>query len=91
MSVVDLAAKRVEREPHLSGHARCLACGHRWAAVAPLGTVWMECPECSLRRGRFVNEVVSGPQQWVCQCGNDLFHITPEYAYCPNCGMHQSF
>lgn len=84
--VVDLADRRPD--PHVAGPARCLACKHEWAAVAPTGTLWLECPECSLLRGRFLWPVErSGLPHWVCGCGNDVFHVTPQGYYCPNCGV----
>lgn len=54
MTVINLAQAEADREPHLSGKARCLACKHEWVAVAPVGVVWMECPACTLERGRYV-------------------------------------
>jgi DnaJ-class molecular chaperone len=32
--------------PHAHGFAQCDACGHRWAAVWPLGADALECPQC---------------------------------------------
>lgn len=89
MNAIDLAAARAERTPHLSGAAICLACRHEWVAVAPVGTVWMECPSCSLLRGRMAHPVVVGDEHWECFCGNDLFRLSPRGAYCPNCGEMQ--
>ena len=90
MTVIDLAAAREEREPHLSGAAKCLACHHEWQAVAPVGTIWLECPACSLERGRFVRAVARDGDHWQCNCGNDLFRATADGMYCPNCGVWQS-
>lgn len=59
MTVIDLAQAKADREPHLSGAAVCLACKHEWVAVAPVGTVWMECPACSIERGRYNGAVMS--------------------------------
>lgn len=86
MTVVNLEQAREERKPHMTGPARCLDCKHEWVAVAPVGTIWMECPKCSLIRGRFVNQVERDGDHWVCNCGNDLFYVTSDGAYCPNCG-----
>ncbi len=33
-------------QPWVSGIVECEACDYRWAAVRPLGTVILECPEC---------------------------------------------
>lgn len=94
-NVISLSNKRAERDassleegndPHMEGKARCLACGHEWHAVAPTGMVWMECPSCSLIRGRFVAQVERKGPHWHCHCGNELFCVTPDGIYCPNCG-----
>lgn len=89
MTVIDLAQARADKTPHLSGAAVCLACKHEWVAVALVGTVWMECPACSLERGRYKGSVNVGGDHWHCHCGNDLFHATPTGMYCPNCGEWQ--
>jgi hypothetical protein len=89
MTVISLQQAKQDREPHLKGAARCLACRHEWVAVAPVGTVWLECPQCSLERGRYVGAVGIGGEHWHCACGTDLFHATPRGLYCPNCGEWQ--
>lgn len=82
-AVIDLA----EYRPHSEGKARCLDCGHAWEAVAPVGVTWMECPMCGLMRGRFVwSHLREGALHWRCDCGCDLFYVTPDGSYCPNCG-----
>ena len=91
VTVIDLAAKRAEKTPHLEGKARCIACQHEWEAVAPVGTVWLDCPECSLNKGAFIAEVLHEEDHWTCDCGNILFCHTPEGAYCPNCGLSHDF
>lgn len=86
--VVYLDAQR----PHLSGTARCLSCQHQWAAVSPVGTVWLACPSCLLLRGRYVNYCeIEKAEHWTCHCGCDLFFVTPGGMYCPNCGTVQRF
>lgn len=83
--VVDI--KTVRREPHVSGEAKCLACLYVWIAVIPTGTIWLECPGCSLLRGRFMYPTVDHNRlHLTCRCGNDLFFITKDFCYCPNCG-----
>lgn len=85
--VVDLA----EHRPHSSGEATCLACKHEWVAVAPSGVVWMECPACGLMRGRYkFHHCHVDKKHWTCNCGNDLFSLTPDFIYCPNCGARQA-
>jgi Zn finger protein HypA/HybF involved in hydrogenase expression len=90
VTVVDLEAERLARAAHASGAARCLDCGHEWAAVAPTGTEWLQCPACSLVRGRFVFPHLREVPHWHCACGNDLFQIVPAGVYCPNCGTWQT-
>jgi hypothetical protein len=89
MAVIDLKQAKEKREPHLSGKARCIACNHEWVATAPVGTIWMECPKCTLERGRYVAQVQRDDLHWHCKCGNDLFYSTPDGIYCPNCGVWQ--
>jgi predicted RNA-binding Zn-ribbon protein involved in translation (DUF1610 family) len=78
-----------ERHPHLVGEAKCLSCNHEWAAVAPIGTVWLECPECGLEKGRLAGTVYRDEPHWHCNCGNELFYVTANGYYCPNCGLDQ--
>lgn len=81
-----------QEQRHLTGRAKCLACGHEYVAVCPEGADWMECPECSLQRVRMIAQVQVNEPHWVCNCGNDLFHITQYRVYCPNCGLdHKPF
>lgn len=79
-----------DRRPHMSGEARCLCCGHKWVAIAPIGTVELECTECNTYRGVFI-----GPPKpdtvWQCDCGNQLFYIGPDGAMCAWCGVKQVF
>ena len=89
MSVIDLKSARQEREPHSAGKAKCLACKYEWVAVAPIGVTWMECPSCTLERGRFVAQHERDTKHWHCNCGCDLFYATPDGFYCPNCGEWQ--
>lgn len=89
MTIINLAIERERRSPHLAGKARCLACRHEWQAVAPTGATWLECPACAAERGCFVYPVGRSDPHWQCDCGNDLFHITPDGTYCPVCGVTQ--
>lgn len=89
MTVISFEQAKAARDPHLSGPAVCLACQHKWVAVAPVGAVWLECPACSLERGRYVGQVSRDGDHWHCNCGNDLFRATQAGMYCPNCGEWQ--
>ena len=88
-NLINLATKKLEDSPHISGRARCLDCKHEWFAVAPISTTWMECPKCSLIRGRFIYQHERDRLHWECKCGCDLFCVTSEGYYCPNCGEWQ--
>jgi hypothetical protein len=89
-TVIDLAAERESRDPHMSGEARCIACGHVWTAVAPVGTTWLECPECRTEKGLFTGACLpEGGEMWTCECGCEVFFITPHAVQCYNCGAHQ--
>ncbi len=88
--IVSLTAVRQERTPHLHGAARCVGFRHEWQAVAPVGTVHLDCPACLLPKGLFVNLVSRGQQARTCNCGNDLFQIAPGLGpYCTGCGAQQ--
>lgn len=91
--IINLAQAKQDREPHIEaveGKARCLACRHEWIAVAPVGVVWMECPSCSLERGRYIAQIERPGEHWHCNCGNELFFATNDGFYCPNCGTWQN-
>lgn len=75
-----------KHRPRLEGVAKCLACQHEWEAMVPIGSVWLICPKCKLERGRFIYHMMREEyQHWSCTCGNDLFYITRDGEYCPNC------
>ena len=90
--VIPLQPKIEEKNPHMTGDARCLACKHEWKAVSPIGTLWLECPNCTAEMGRYMApvhraETIGGDVVHLsCQCGNDLFFVTPTHIYCPVCG-----
>ncbi|PVE25423.1 hypothetical protein DC522_05880 [Microvirga sp. KLBC 81] len=82
-------SERTEPEgPHLSGQAVCMACKHEWVAGAPVGTVHLECPACKRTWGQFKNPVEPSVA-WSCQCGEQLFWITPNGCQCRACGSIQ--
>jgi len=89
--VISLAQTKEDKMPHTSGLALCMGCRYEWDTVAPLKTEWLECPKCGLVKGRFKYNYMTGDTMtaWECDCGNDLFHITPDGVFCPNCGNWQ--
>lgn len=80
-------------DPHMTGKARCIQCGHEWVAVAPVGTVFLECPECRTEKGRFIGACApqEGTEVRECNCGNQLFYLTREGHMCANCGTYQFY
>lgn len=83
--IVDLDAMR----PHRTGAAECTECGHKWTAIAPIGTMPLQCPECMQLSGVFEDLMRKDGEHWQCPCGCELFRITPVGAYCPMCGLDQ--
>lgn len=80
------------RQPHMAGHAQCLNCQYKWEAVAEIGTLRLECPECHTMKGVFRN--LCDPSDsivWFCECGNDLFIVGPNGCTCCVCGVRQVF
>lgn len=90
MSVIAFPSKT---EPHQVGSAFCIACDHEWEAVAPVGIEVLECPSCRCVKGRFKFECAPavGLQVRQCNCGNQLFYLTPQGHMCPRCGTYQSY
>jgi hypothetical protein len=89
MSVIDFKRAVEQRSQHTSGDARCLQCGHEWIAVAPVGEVWLECPECKILRGSFIEPAYPHDGAvWQCNCSNQLFLLTPDGPMCPKCGVY---
>jgi DNA-directed RNA polymerase subunit RPC12/RpoP len=85
-NVVSLADKRAEKQPHKAGMARCLNCKHEWAAVAPIGTTDLECPNCATYQGMFKGIMSTEFPQWQCVCGEWMFFIDMHGCYCAHCG-----
>ena len=91
--VVELKPSRSTSDkdgPHLSGQAVCVACRHKWEAVAPVGVVHLECPSCRRMWGEFKNPV-EPDEAWACHCGNQLFFIKRDQTIlCRKCGDLQT-
>lgn len=66
-----LEFKRPEKgEPHCTGEVRCIDCEHRWVGVAPVGTRWLECPECKLLKGAWYCAVEGSPGDVEYRCAH---------------------
>lgn len=64
-------APQEKADPHLAGEAKCIGCGEQWTAVAPVGTVSLECPQCGAERGvwRYPVRAADGDLLFTCNCG----------------------
>jgi len=83
--VVEIGKKK--SDPHLSGEARCIACGHEWVAIAPTGGTELECPECRAMLGMFIWPTTPKSEMvWTCDCGCQLFYIVDTGNQCYRCG-----
>lgn len=69
-----------ELDSHLTGAAKCLACGHEWVAVAPVSEELHDlvCPKCDTRRGQLIYppELPEEAIIWQHSCGNRYFTLT---------------
>jgi phage FluMu protein Com len=88
---------RFEKKPpdtqNGTGEAFCLNCLHEWVAVAPTGTIELECPKCKTMKGlyKFPFHPPEGTYMRECNCGNQLFYLTTEGHMCANCGVYQCY
>jgi DNA-directed RNA polymerase subunit RPC12/RpoP len=92
MTIIKFPTKEPEGM-RLSGVARCVGCGHEWTAVCEHvkgdPPPFLDCPDCGRQFGLFKFPFHPGETEalWVCNCGNDLFHVTPDGVFCPSCGI----
>lgn len=88
--VIDLNQYKEDNTECITGTAMCVQCRHQWEAVQPVdGEKWLECPSCKLMRGHFYYHVSApGGEVYECQCGNQLFIVTPTGTWCPNCATY---
>lgn len=91
MKVVDFKKKPMEYT--VTGDAFCYQCKHEWVAVVPHKTVRIQCPECHTYKGlfKFPACVPKDALLRQCECGNELFYLTPEGHLCANCGEYQFY
>lgn len=86
-TVIDMVP--VGADGWMQGPVRCLQCGHEWRGVAPVGTIGLECPKCSLLRGCFMHTPsYTSEDHYQCACGSQVFCLTKKRVYCPNCGRN---
>lgn len=90
--IISLDSRR--SEPHHTGPAVCLACGHEWVSVAPIGVYELECPSCLTMRGVYRLPLGHlGPDYavWTCKCGYEHMDIFAHkdggwWIVCARCG-----
>lgn len=81
-------------EQYDMGVAKCFGCKRTWVAIvaqiSPDPTHFYECPSCHREKGLLKNAYAppDGAMVWTCNCGNNLFYMTPEGHWCPNCGVY---
>lgn len=95
MSVLEF--KRPARKPTdewAGDEAICIGCRHTWAAVAQVGTRWLECPQCGAAKGIFKKPFGAGEgdEVFICRCcdGEALTayrHKGLFYLRCMSCGV----
>ena len=85
-------APEVREQPGV-GEAFCFSCKHTWTAVVPTGATEFTCPSCERRTGRWCFEFYPNADQKVreCNCGNQLFYLTPDGHLCASCGLYQRY
>lgn len=44
-----------DHRPHTARYIVCMECAHDWVAVAPVGVVALECPQCAKLNGEEIN------------------------------------
>ena len=74
-----------------SGEAVCIACKHTWIAVQEgVSENMLECPACHAYKGHYrFPHIPDDHTTWVCNCGNNLFYVSNDGFFCPNCGTHK--
>jgi len=84
-------AKKLEEEKlktHTEGEAVCLYCWHQFETEVPIGRAWIDCPHCKRLFARFKGPTLyNNRPHWHClSCQGDVWRITPDGAYCIDCG-----
>jgi len=91
-NVIQLHKK--DEGPHATGEAFCMHCKYEWVATAPIGlNERFECPACTSHKGMFKYQFAPSDDDelYECNCGNQLFYITPEGHLCANCGIYNEY
>lgn len=72
---IKIFPNKIERDEHIQGEAHCMYCNHKWSAIAPIGTIILECSKCHCMKGVFTNAVLPDAY-WQCSCGCCFFVIS---------------
>jgi len=85
--------RQIKNKQTAEGEAFCLGCGFKWQAQALAGQTRLPCPECKASKGIWKFEHSPSKDQLVrqCNCGNQLFYLTPDGHMCANCGIYQTY
>lgn len=76
-----------------SDEAICVGCRHRWVAVSPIGTRWLECPGCGAMKGVYYKPfgATEGDNVYTCDCGSEAMTAYRSrglfYFRCMSCGI----
>lgn len=87
--VIDIASRTTMME----GTGYCVGCHHSWPHRAPPGEGGFDCPACGAQTAVWRGICVPDPDTglvWNCNCGNDMFFLTPTGPFCPGCGARQN-
>ena len=91
--------KRKEPEPslpevsNLEGPAECLHCRKVFMAIAPVGHVFIKCPDCHVEKAVFRTHVLPEESEEIllCTCGSWVWSVTKSTLVCVICGMGQPY
>lgn len=76
-NVVDFAQAKKDAQPHWVGPVRCVGCQHEWAGVGPIGTLWIECPQCGFHKGhpKHPFSCANDESVYICDCGSEALTV----------------
>jgi ribosomal protein S14 len=84
--IVDITSN----QPHWSGAAVCVGCGHEWIATTPItpNIDIFRCPSCGLNKGIYRGLYIPNTEEIVlwCICENGFFSVLQDHVQCIRCG-----
>lgn len=78
-----------KHKPHTAGECKCINCQHIFPCVAPAGVMWVDCPNCGLKKATWKNPFAppEGSLVYTCDCSeNQLYNVLKKGIFCVNCG-----